>query len=417
MRKGWWINFILLLVLIIAGGGLWWADKKESAQQELEKAQKAISSIKADQVTQIHYQGEDGTQIELNRQQDGFHLTTPLESLADPAAVNNLLGILEKSFERQVSGDHLEATHFGLDKPEAILTVTTKENQTLTIVQGSLAPTKRHHYLRLGEQGPILLVEETHLSGLKQTLNQLRDKRLLPELEGQLPQRLTLHRKEGTLKLEKRSNEQWWMEQPVADRAADNRVQVWINALTLANGSGFQTAQPPENPDWTLTLTPNKGEEITLTIWRQGKDILATRGKNSEALLLFGYLVQDLDKKSLELIELHPLKEAQAQITQLTLEQNGQQQTAVAKEGKWPLPAWETLAETLRQEAETGDLTAPQTPASFTLVAKTSQGEFTFPFWKNNQNYLLAPPERAVRLQLTELQSKVVTDAIQVIFP
>lgn len=419
MSKGWMVNLALLLALLAGVATLWVLDHREQSEQTVERKSREISPVKADQVTGVHFVDGAGGEINLTKEsQGGWAVAPPHAFRLDAKAVERLLAVLDARFERQVAATvaAADAAAFGLAKPEARLTVHGGGGGERTLILGGKAPASGQRYLRLGADGPLVLVPGEQLSGLSQQVDDLRDRRLLHDLTAARLQSVAVVRKGDRLSLSRAAEASWNMTSPLNDRASPSRLPVWLEGLLA--GSALEFVEPPASPgdpDWTLTVTARESGEARISIWRQGDDLLARRPGESDAVRLSGHLAETLDKPALELVDLRPLGDGSPP-SRLLVRQGETIREAVKKEGRWPLPAWDDIEEILTREAWRG--TIPVTQAAPWLVVTVGSGADApeIPLYRRGETLFLAPPGRPVALELTRLQSESVEKSVAVVF-
>ncbi len=415
MFRGWMINLVLLVVLLAGGAVLWALDRQESREKVAGEASRAIGAIKSDQVVSLTFRDAGGVEIAL-RKTDGRWSVVKGDKKLDAMAIDRLLTVLDVRFDRQVrmALNKEEAAVFGLDAPKAVLTVTDVGGNDETVWLGEKAPASRNHYLRLGENGPVVLVAGDRLSGLMQSVVDLRDKRLLPFRMAADLKRVVIQRRSGHLELSREGADPWRLRSPIIDEGDGERISSWLNGLLNGHGNDFEERAVPGEPDWMVTLTPEEGAVFTLPLWRWQGRVLARRPGEADALVMPAHLADTLDKPALELLSHKPLGRRSAP-ERITLRQGQREVTAEKKEKKWPLPAWNDLEEILTRSA--WRCTIPGAPTSPWLTMRGGSGDDAWEvvLRKRGDHLYLAPSDRPVELELTRLQSESAETSLRVI--
>ncbi|MBF0626384.1 MAG: DUF4340 domain-containing protein, partial [Magnetococcales bacterium] len=429
MSKGWLTNLVLLAVVAAGAGGLWWAERQTKADKQREEAARDFTGFKVTDLVKARLTRSGQEPIVLEKGADGWRITAPTACLTDSDAVEGLLKVVEGRYDRKVAETTPNLADFGLDKPGAILEVTTGASQTATLITGSDTPASINRYLRLGPEGPVVTAPRYELSLLERGRNDLRAKALGAALDRKA-EVVRMEVIKGGNRLAVAMDDQgfWRLEAPLADLASPRRVRYWIGDLKDSLASGFKDASPPADPDWRVILTPRGGSPLELPVWWQDKDLLARRPGDPDALVLDAMTVNRLDKNPLEMVALDPLPPG-LQVAGLKIERDGaavqtvktasparpedqiDAETQSARD--WPNPAWATVAEVLTREAASAELARarglPDLVVAVTGKAAGDQGAAPAPLayalWKDGDSYLLAPPGRPVHLRLTRFQT------------
>ncbi|MBF0425715.1 MAG: DUF4340 domain-containing protein [Magnetococcales bacterium] len=438
MSRGWIINLSLLLFLLAAGLGLWFADRQESKNKAQEEQTRALSALPADKVVKATLQLKGGEPVTLEKKGDKWQITAPAPMLTDQEAVGRLLAVLGRHFKQRITDKPEQPADFGLAEPESVLTLYPEQGTPTTLLLGSNAPAGGNRYLRLGNDGPVVMIAAHEVVGLTLKPQDLRPKQLGAGIEESPLANVTLVNKDGhELALQQNETGQWHTSKPFADRAANSLVRVWLDGLRHANVVNFIAGSPPEKPDWTLTLKPAKGEPVTLLVWRGEGSLLGKRPGDPDLVLLDTTTTTLLDKSPYALVDLRPLPPG-VEMQRLTLNQQGKHleaerrakndkktvetdkksATARDKSGEWPTSAWQAVEEVLLREAVGAEPVgaAVPDPPDFVITIDNKGTPLSFPFKKVADSYRLAPPDRPVLLRLTPMQSSVLDETLKILF-
>lgn len=414
MAKGWWINLLLLAVVLAGGGGLWWADQQDTARKQEEEAGRKVSDLAPASITGLRFQGGDRVVVVLERQEGQWRAREPAAVAVDGAAVDNLLGVLAALYERKVAAGQVDAATFGLDQPGAVLTVTGAEGRSLTLTAGSVSPASSHRYVRIGEDGPVVMLASDKAAHLMVNGHELRQRVLFGDLERSQVDRLEMHTARHHYTVTRGTGGLWKVAGPVADVGHAQRIEAWLDSLLLARGTTFRAASPPESPEWRLVLAA--GERVTrrVTLWRDKEEILAQREGEPDAMVLPKYLAADLDKPVLELVDLRALSGGVPE--RLTVTWQGKSLEVDKKDGQWPLPAWSSVEESMTRDAVEAMVAVGEAPVPvLTVLAGQGESLWKVTGWKEGADFVLAPPDRPVRLRLSSLQSESLEKSLQAI--
>ncbi|MBF0141904.1 MAG: DUF4340 domain-containing protein [Magnetococcales bacterium] len=420
MVKGWWVNLFLLAVLLAGGGGLWWADREEAARQEADTAFRKVSSWPVEAPVRMEFRDEKDAIAVLIREGGSWRLAEPVAAPADEGAGKRLVEVLQATYERVAAPAPVaDVAPFGLNPPKAKLSLVDDKSQELVLLLGEKSPTGGKRYLRIGEEGPVVLVDETSVAGMTQSLDELRDKRLLPGLTADRVAGVTLIRGEGVLTLEKaQEGGGWQLLSPWTTPASATRVSAWIGGLVETRGSSFEAVSPPANPDWRLALTDSAKAIRTLDLWRRGEQILARGSDSPDAMVLYSYLGRDLDKKALELVSLAPWETPDKDPESLAVTLKEETLKSDPKEASWQQPGWQALRDFLKQEGQQGVEPEDRGPP---WVKVGLEGSRELSLWKSGKGdeatAWLAVSDRPYHIQLSRAQLMALEEAVTRLFP
>ncbi len=157
----WKTTLVLLIVTVAVGVYVSRYELQQPAPQRRRALAKQVVQINADDVTALTAELPDGTVALVLR--DGlWHLADPLQAQADESLVRRALSELDPlTAERVLEGTKdkpLVLAEFGLDPPRGIVTVTTKEGQTVTVWLGDPTPVEDRRYATLPGSPKIFVV-------------------------------------------------------------------------------------------------------------------------------------------------------------------------------------------------------------------------------------------------------------------
>ncbi|MBF0613269.1 MAG: hypothetical protein HQL55_19295, partial [Magnetococcales bacterium] len=250
---------------------------------------------------------------------------------------------------------------------------------------------------------------------LMQDSKALRNRSLFAQMDIGKVKKVELQRPDYAMSFAKGGEEKWRLQTPVADRAHPQRFSSWLEMLLMANATGFKAATPPAKPDWQIILNGGEAEGQKVVLWKDKEDILASRQGEPDAMVLPKYLAKDLDKSGLEMVDLRVLEGGSLSRLQATWQ--GKTIGVEKKENNWPLPAWNSVEESLTRDGVEAMMGVGE-PASVELVleAAAGDGKWQIKGWKEGKDMVLAVPDRPVRIRLSTLQTEALEKSLQVVF-
>ena len=172
---------LILLVIALAGVAYFFFVEQprheRALQGEIEDTR--LTLIDAADVIGLTIERPDVT-FEFGRLDDGWIMTSPMEDLADPAAVNTLLATAAGAeIERRIAADEGDVAHYGLSPPEATLLLSTNDDaDALVLHLGALTLRKEFCYAQLAGEDEVILLPAGLRRYALRTLFEFRDKRI-----------------------------------------------------------------------------------------------------------------------------------------------------------------------------------------------------------------------------------------------
>ncbi len=176
---------IAVIVLCVLGGALYWSDhNKLSAKSATAATSISPALLKIDQpgITSVTLNEQNSKPITLEKGgTDKWQITAPDKYNADQDAVSSLLSTLSAlDSQRVVEDKAVNLQQYGLKRPVFEVEVTEKNHKTQTLDFGDPAPTGDAVYAMVAGNPKVFTTSSLNKSSLDKSLNDLRDKRLLP---------------------------------------------------------------------------------------------------------------------------------------------------------------------------------------------------------------------------------------------
>src|ERR1017187_1074109 len=227
--KGLLIAVVLLAVL---GGAIWYSNKKQ-AQKEKAPADTGtkIVSIPEDQYREIRIQKAGAEPVVLSRDKVKWALTAPQPLPADPDACTSLIAALSSlSADKTIEDNATDLAGYGLASPALRVHVLRKDGKQVDLAIGDDTPTNSGVYAKVAGDPHVYTVASYIKASLDKTVNDLRDKRLLPFDSDKLT-RLKLAAKGPAIVFGKNGQNEWQIVEPRPLRADAGQVETLLGKL------------------------------------------------------------------------------------------------------------------------------------------------------------------------------------------
>jgi Domain of unknown function (DUF4340) len=227
---------IAALVLAILTGFLYWSGRHKPAGDTVKiSADTPPPILKLDEnsITQLAVKRKDADPVVLTKSSSGdWQITAPKPFRADQGAVKGLTSTLSSlNSERVVEDKASDLQTFGLDQP-ALEVDLTQRNKTQKLILGGDTPAGGAVYAMLAGDPRLFTVASYTKTSLDKTLNDLRDKRLLPVNADKIS-RIEVVRKNGNIEFA-RNKDDWQILKPAPMRADGTQVGDLVRDLTNA---------------------------------------------------------------------------------------------------------------------------------------------------------------------------------------
>jgi hypothetical protein len=270
---------VAALVLLVLGGVLYWSNHHPSAEEGTKiSADTPPAILKLDQgaITKLEIRKKDAEPVALAKANSGdWQITEPKPFRADQSAVSGLVSALSSlNSQRVVEDKASDLKPFGLQNPVLEVDLAEKDNKSQKLLLGDETPASGGIYAMLAGDPRVFTVASWEKSSIDKTLNDLRDKRLLPVSPEKIS-RVELIRKNEDIEFG-RNKENWQILKPRPLRADSTQVGELIRQLTDAKmdlnaaDNGAASAFTKATPLATARVTDESGtQELQL---RKSKD-------------------------------------------------------------------------------------------------------------------------------------------------
>ena len=270
---------IAACVLLVLGGVLYWSNRHQSNESSKISADSSPAILKLDQanITKLELKKKDAEPLALSKASSGdWQITEPKPLRADQGAVSGVLSALSSlNSQRIVEDKAADLKTFGLENPSLEVDLTEKDNKSQKLLLGDQTPASNGIYAMLAGDARVFTMASWEKSSIDKSLNDLRDKRLLPVSPDKIS-RVELVRDGQDVEFG-RNKDEWQILKPKPLRADGTQVGDLVRQLTEAkmdvsasDAKGAASAFAGAKPIATAKLTDESGtQELQL---RKSKD-------------------------------------------------------------------------------------------------------------------------------------------------
>jgi Domain of unknown function (DUF4340) len=255
---------------------------------------KAVMAFDRDRAAKIEIDGPKGT-VTLVREKNQWRITAPEALAADQVEAGVLLRKLRELKAQAFLTEDASGIARYLAKPALRVTVTDEGGAATTLL---LAPSTERRgnqpsaYAGVAGRGPLALVDATALDDLGRTVNDLRDRRLLGNVEPKDIQRVTVKRGGKVVILERKGGDEWRMLEPTKGAAKSSKVDdllytaralKWKDVVAPRGEDAARYGLDP--PELEIALGGADGREVgTVLVGKREGDRVFVRTKASPAI-------------------------------------------------------------------------------------------------------------------------------------
>lgn len=271
------------VVLLVLAGVLYWSEHRkptENAASSAAEATPPILKIDSTAVTNLTLKRKDSPPVALSRSSAGqWQITAPITATADSDAISGMLSNLTPlTANRVVDDNSSNLAQFGLSDPSVELDVTTKDNKTTRLLLGDDTPTGDAVYAAVAGNPRVFTATSFVKTSLNKSLDDLRDKRLLP-VDANSVSRIEFSHKGQDIDFGRVQNG-WQIEKPQPWRTATYQVSDLLQQVVSARWQPADTGKDPAkifahaSPFATVRLTGSSGTD-TLEVRKDQSDYYA----------------------------------------------------------------------------------------------------------------------------------------------
>lgn len=246
---------LVVLLIIFLGLGAFVYFYEIGGQEERQKAQELEESLfrlERDAIERIEISRSDNqSTIVLSKENDNWIIEQPIQAPADQSAVDSLLSSIDSATrDRTLSIEEAESeAAYGLDQPRYELRVSASEEERILLIGGEDF-TGSNVYTQLAEDPQVHLTSNSLATALDKEASDFRSKDILKFSRSDID-RIEVSQTEQRLVLERRDG-QWYIQEPVQDRASDTTVSSLLSTLETARAQEFVAEEPEDLSEFGL---------------------------------------------------------------------------------------------------------------------------------------------------------------------
>jgi hypothetical protein len=222
---------IASVVLVVFAGLVWWTNKHPSTSAAITPAAPKILSVTESQIQQIRLSKPGSPPIVLKKLADNWAIAEPKAMPADKEAVNSLTSsVATLNADRLIDEHPANLAQFGLDSPREEVDLTLKDGKTDKLLLGADTPSGSDSYAKLESKPAVYTVASFTKSSFDKSVNDLRDKRLLPFDQDKVTS-VALTAKGSMVEFGKNGQGQWQITKPKPYRADNGQVDDLVRKL------------------------------------------------------------------------------------------------------------------------------------------------------------------------------------------
>ena len=239
------IAFFSIILLLLVGFYYLYEVRYTGKQKERAASSRKVLNIKAHDVECIRIKKPKETVVLEKRDKEWF-LVEPIKIRADTWAVDQIINTLVNGTrEREITPLPQDLADFGLADPEIEVALSGKRlSEPRKVLIGTENPTGNMRYVRVDQEGGVLLVHARLKDVLEKTSHDLRDKHALRFKEDDVF-KIVWRADEKTFVAEKKENK-WVLVEPAGKKITESEIRSLVWRL---KGLKFKKIyEKPEHP-------------------------------------------------------------------------------------------------------------------------------------------------------------------------
>ncbi len=241
-------TLLLLAVLLGLGGYIYFIDLD---RRQAEEDAKTLLEFDPEAVTQVVLVYPD-RELHLAKDDDGWHITQPIEARADSPAVENLVkAVDEAEVSRTLDEPQPDLALYGLDTPAVTVQLRLGDGELPPVTIGKDTPVGYSVYVQRAGEDSILLTPQSFRLGMTKETKDLRDKTVLA-FDKERVSRIEVRRPAAAepAVILRKTADGWRLDQ---DRPADEAtVSTFLSSLSGMRAQDFIEQPGPELKEFGL---------------------------------------------------------------------------------------------------------------------------------------------------------------------
>jgi hypothetical protein len=177
---------VATVVLAALAATLYWSNHRKPATDNVSanptNPTTKVISLTQDDISKLEVKRKDGGDVVLDRvSPTSWKITAPKPLIADQESVSTVLyNLSPMDGATLIDEKATDLKQFGLADPEAQVSATEKDGKTHTVLIGDETPTGDAAYVMVSGDSKVYSIPKNTKANLDKSLNDLRDKRLMP---------------------------------------------------------------------------------------------------------------------------------------------------------------------------------------------------------------------------------------------
>ena len=237
--------FLSTLLLVLVGFYYFYEVRYTGKQKERAASSRKVLNIKDYDIEYIRIEKPNETVVLEKRDKEWF-LAEPIKVRADTWTLDQFINTLANgTWEREITPLPHDLADFGLADPEIEVALSAKGlSEPRKVLIGTESPTGNMRYVRVGQEGRVLLVYARLKDVLDKTPDNLRDKHILRFKEDDVF-KIVWRTDESPFVAEKKENK-WVLVEPAGKKITESKIRSLIWRL---EGLKFKKIyEKPEHP-------------------------------------------------------------------------------------------------------------------------------------------------------------------------
>ena len=172
-------------VLAALAAGLYWSNHRKAAADSAvatpSVSNAKVISLNQDDISKLEIKKKDADVVLDRVSAANWKITSPKPLVADQSSISTILYNLSPMDGATLIDDHAaDLKQFGLTDPDAKITATLKDGKSQTVLVGDETPTGDAAYVMVSGESKVYSIPKNTKTNLDKSLNDVRDKRLMP---------------------------------------------------------------------------------------------------------------------------------------------------------------------------------------------------------------------------------------------